>query len=217
MWVISYEKFASKSLIRGNSSFSIALHKHKGYVLKRWIALAAKKHFQELDNIHPRIKYGLPKTILAANSLIVLSILVNTEHSAEAVEHRNGEYSIIRDAEDPQLGMYDKPLPCFGCGIGWFSLLLGFVFPLMWYYATILYFGNYYQKDPRERAGLAASAIAFLPLHSVSLPLLKVLHQTMDRDICRILIEFPSCSSKPVTGAKKKRERNKKIQEPQNH
>ena len=30
----------------------------------------------------------------------------------------------------------------------------------MWYYATILYFGNYYQKDPRERAGLAASAIA---------------------------------------------------------
>jgi len=30
----------------------------------------------------------------------------------------------------------------------------------MWYYATILYFGNYYHKDPRERAGLAASAIA---------------------------------------------------------
>lgn len=30
----------------------------------------------------------------------------------------------------------------------------------MWYYATVLYFGNYYRKDPRERAGLAASAIA---------------------------------------------------------
>lgn len=40
------------------------------------------------------------------------------------------------------------------------SLLLGIVFPLMWYYATILYFGNYYRKDPRERAGLAANAIA---------------------------------------------------------
>jgi hypothetical protein len=40
------------------------------------------------------------------------------------------------------------------------SFLLGFVCPLMWYYATILYFGNYYHKDPRERAGLAASAIA---------------------------------------------------------
>ncbi|RVW51861.1 hypothetical protein CK203_003184 [Vitis vinifera] len=33
----------------------------------------------------------------------------------------------------------------------------------MWYYATILYFCNYYQKDPRERAGLAASAIAKNP------------------------------------------------------
>lgn len=30
----------------------------------------------------------------------------------------------------------------------------------MWYYATFLYFGNYYRKDPRERAGLAAAAIA---------------------------------------------------------
>ncbi|XP_019425276.1 PREDICTED: uncharacterized protein LOC109334111 isoform X3 [Lupinus angustifolius] len=38
----------------------------------------------------------------------------------------------------------------------------GFVCPLMWYYATVLYFGNYYHKDPRERAGLAASAIAAL-------------------------------------------------------
>ncbi|KVH92978.1 hypothetical protein Ccrd_005027 [Cynara cardunculus var. scolymus] len=28
----------------------------------------------------------------------------------------------------------------------------------MWYYATILYFGNYYRKDPRERTGLAASS-----------------------------------------------------------
>ncbi|XVE51900.1 hypothetical protein DITRI_Ditri02bG0078000 [Diplodiscus trichospermus] len=90
------------------------------------------------------------------------SILVNTEHPTEAVEQRNGKYVLIRDVEEPQLGMYDKPLPCFGCGIGWFSLLLGFVFPLMWYYATILYFGNYYRKDPRERAGLAASAIAAL-------------------------------------------------------
>ncbi|XP_058085109.1 large ribosomal subunit protein eL20z-like [Magnolia sinica] len=71
-------------------------------------------------------------------------------------------YTLIRDADDFQGGIYDKPLPCFGCGIGWFSFLLGFVFPLMWYYATILYFGNYYRKDPRERAGLAASAIAAL-------------------------------------------------------
>ncbi|KAM0037870.1 putative inorganic diphosphatase [Helianthus debilis subsp. tardiflorus] len=39
------------------------------------------------------------------------------------------------------------------------SLLFGFIFPLLWYYATTLYFRNYYQKDPRERTGLAASAI----------------------------------------------------------
>ncbi|KAF6156950.1 hypothetical protein GIB67_039711 [Kingdonia uniflora] len=38
--------------------------------------------------------------------------------------------------------------------------LLGFVFPVMWYYATVFYFGNYYRKDPREMAGLATSAIA---------------------------------------------------------
>ncbi|KAI5326670.1 hypothetical protein L3X38_035744 [Prunus dulcis] len=58
-------------------------------------------------------------------------------------------------------GTYDKPLACFGCGIGWFSFLLGFAFPPIWYYATVLYFGNYL-KGPRERPGLAASAIAAL-------------------------------------------------------
>ncbi|KAJ9548104.1 hypothetical protein OSB04_020647 [Centaurea solstitialis] len=72
-------------------------------------------------------------------------------------------YTLIRDAGDFQQGIYDKPLPCFGCGVGWFSFLLGFAFPLMWYYATFLYFGNYYRRDPRERAGLAASAIAVSP------------------------------------------------------
>ncbi|RXH67409.1 hypothetical protein DVH24_027556 [Malus domestica] len=30
----------------------------------------------------------------------------------------------------------------------------------MWYYATFLYFVKYYQKDPRERTGLEASAVA---------------------------------------------------------
>ncbi|XP_043720287.1 uncharacterized protein LOC122667885 isoform X1 [Telopea speciosissima] len=82
--------------------------------------------------------------------------------STEVLDDAKGKYSLLRDTEDGQFGMYDKPLPCFGCGIGWFSFLLGFVFPLLWYYATILYFGNYYRKDPRERAGLAASAIAAL-------------------------------------------------------
>jgi hypothetical protein len=103
--------------------------------------------------------------------------------ATDAADGEKGKYTLIRDPEDFQ-GIYDKPLPCFGCGIGWFSLvffklpcpppspfllyddylfccsfLLGFVFPLMWYYGTFLYFGNYYRKDPRERAGLAAAAI----------------------------------------------------------
>ncbi|PON39412.1 Ribosomal protein [Parasponia andersonii] len=80
----------------------------------------------------------------------------------DAADRNKGKYTLIRDLEDLQTGIYDKPLPCFGCGVGWFSFLLGFVFPLMWYYGTFLYFGNHYRKDPRERAGLAASAIAAL-------------------------------------------------------
>ncbi|XP_057752242.1 uncharacterized protein LOC130970247 [Arachis stenosperma] len=77
-------------------------------------------------------------------------------------EQEKGKYYLIRDPEDLQIGLYDKPLPCLGCGIGWFSFLFGFVCPPLWYFATILYFGNYYRKDPRERAGLGASAITAL-------------------------------------------------------
>ncbi|ONK59334.1 uncharacterized protein A4U43_C08F5370 [Asparagus officinalis] len=73
-----------------------------------------------------------------------------------------GRYYLLKDEEGSRFGIYDKPLPCFGCGIGWFSFLVGFLCPFLWYYATILYFGNYYRRDPRERGGLAASAIAAL-------------------------------------------------------
>ncbi|XAR67130.1 hypothetical protein NMG60_11013573 [Bertholletia excelsa] len=89
-------------------------------------------------------------------------------------DQEKGKYTLIKDMEDFQLGAFDKPLPCFGCGIGWFSFLLGFLIPLMWYYATFLYFGNYYRKDPRERAGLAASAIAAMGCSVVLLILLVV-------------------------------------------
>ncbi|TMX03972.1 hypothetical protein EJD97_012731 [Solanum chilense] len=80
----------------------------------------------------------------------------------DAKEHPSSSNMPPEDVENNQLGIFDRPLPCFGCGIGWFSLLLGFVFPFMWYYATVLYFRNHYQRDPRERAGLAANAIAAL-------------------------------------------------------
>nr|KAJ0225999.1 hypothetical protein LSAT_V11C100038750 [Lactuca sativa] len=34
----------------------------------------------------------------------------------------NDIYNLIRDdADDFQQGIYDKPLPFFGCGVGWFS------------------------------------------------------------------------------------------------
>ncbi|KAI3742121.1 hypothetical protein L1987_59801 [Smallanthus sonchifolius] len=57
----------------------------------------------------------------------------------------------------------------------WFSFLVGFAFPLMWYYATFLYFGNYYQRDPRERAGLADSAIAAMGFSLVLLIIAAIL------------------------------------------
>ncbi|XP_058090335.1 large ribosomal subunit protein eL20z-like [Magnolia sinica] len=81
---------------------------------------------------------------------------------AQMEERNQMKEKLIRDADELQGGTYDKPLPCFGCGIGWFAFLLGFVFPPMWYYATILYFGSYYRKDLRERLGLAVSAFAAL-------------------------------------------------------
>ncbi|KAM2205507.1 hypothetical protein ACFX1S_024990 [Malus domestica] len=71
---------------------------------------------------------------------------VSTGISTDVVNHRSGDYAPIGDQEDPKLGI----------------LLLGFVFPVMWYYATFLYFVKYYQKDPRERTGLEASAVAAL-------------------------------------------------------
>ncbi|XP_072967531.1 uncharacterized protein [Typha angustifolia] len=78
------------------------------------------------------------------------------------VKGGNGRYTLLRDDAAVSHGMYDKRLPCFGCGVGWFCFLVGFLCPLFWFYATVLYFCNYYRKDPRERAGLAASAIAAL-------------------------------------------------------
>nr|VDD01421.1 unnamed protein product [Brassica oleracea] len=79
-------------------------------------------------------------------------------------EQKKGKYVLIRDGGDEEGnelgGLFYMPLPCFGLGIGWLSFLLGFFFPFAWYFATFLYLTNYYRRDPRERSGLAASAIA---------------------------------------------------------
>lgn len=90
----------------------------------------------------------------------MITLVQCTESSTDLKEQQNGDYTLINDVEDIKLGRFDIPLPCCGCGIGWFCFLLGFVFPFMWYYATILYFGGYYHKDPRERPGLAANTVA---------------------------------------------------------
>ncbi|KAG5601928.1 hypothetical protein H5410_033298 [Solanum commersonii] len=114
-------------------------------LLKLQISLAARVVEEEL-----RIRSQNPEYHMDQNLL------------QDAKEHPSNSNMPPEDAENNQLGIFDRPLPCFGCGIGWFSLLLGFVFLFMWYYATILYFRNYYQRDPRERPGLAANAIAAL-------------------------------------------------------
>ncbi|MCE5166391.1 hypothetical protein HAX54_018497, partial [Datura stramonium] len=41
--------------------------------------------------------------------------------AGDAEDREKGKYTLIRDVEDLQIGFYDKPLPCFGCGVGWFS------------------------------------------------------------------------------------------------
>ncbi|XP_031388984.1 uncharacterized protein LOC116201733 isoform X1 [Punica granatum] len=46
---------------------------------------------------------------------------MDQKHSNVGVDQEKGDYTPLKDEEDPKLGLYDKPLPCFGCGIGWFS------------------------------------------------------------------------------------------------
>ncbi|KAM2723340.1 hypothetical protein EV1_026316 [Malus domestica] len=125
---------------------SIFLHYASGEGLRNDLELVRSSSEKHLELLRPSARLS---TIFKGQA-------------TEAADPEKGKYTLIRDADDFPSGMYEKQLPCFGCGIGWFSFLLGFVFPLMWYYATVLYFGNFYRKDPRERAGLAASAIAAL-------------------------------------------------------
>ncbi|MCO5574300.1 hypothetical protein L7F22_028082 [Adiantum nelumboides] len=72
----------------------------------------------------------------------------------------NGGYIALEDGTFG--GMFDKPLRCFGCGIGWLLFLVGIIFPIAWFAGTILYLIGYSRSDPRERAGLGACAAAAL-------------------------------------------------------
>lgn len=62
---------------------------------------------------------------LDLNAIFFPKILTNfmavAGQSTDAAGHGKGKYALIRDPEVFQTGVYDKPLPFFGCGIGWFS------------------------------------------------------------------------------------------------
>lgn len=54
--------------------------------------------------------------------MFVLTIfMAMTGQAMDVADHEKGNYTLIRGPEDFQTGLYDKPLPCYGCGIGWFS------------------------------------------------------------------------------------------------
>lgn len=50
-----------------------------------------------------------------------IAFFLHAALSKDASEHQKGEYILIQNVEEGQLGLFDQPLPCFGCGIGWFS------------------------------------------------------------------------------------------------
>ncbi|KAJ1685474.1 hypothetical protein LUZ63_016864 [Rhynchospora breviuscula] len=85
-----------------------------------------------------------------------------------------GTYALIKDVEDPRLTMFDRPLPCFGCGIGWCSFLLGFLCPVIWYVAAAMHIFKYYHRDPRERPGLTACSFMAIVCTVVVLIVLAV-------------------------------------------
>uniref|UniRef100_A0A0E0KZ81 Uncharacterized protein n=1 Tax=Oryza punctata TaxID=4537 RepID=A0A0E0KZ81_ORYPU len=51
----------------------------------------------------------------------------------------------------------------------------GFLCPLIWYIAALLYYCKYYNRDPRERPGLAASAFLAVIFTAATIVTLSVL------------------------------------------
>ncbi|KAL5566907.1 hypothetical protein UlMin_030071 [Ulmus minor] len=114
--------------------------------------------------LQPNVLPSSNQTISGFSSIEQGGNRENTEAVAVQILGERGGGSSLSETQEARSsgGLYDRPLPCFGCGIGWFSFLLGFVFPPLWYVAAVLFLAKYYKKDPRERPGLAASAIAAL-------------------------------------------------------
>lgn len=58
---------------------------------------------------------------LIMKPIFTLCCYTHLGQGKDASDHVRSKYTLLRDVEDSQVGLYDKPLPCFGCGIGWFS------------------------------------------------------------------------------------------------
>ncbi|CAK9202815.1 unnamed protein product [Sphagnum jensenii] len=84
-----------------------------------------------------------------------------------------GDYLHASDTQ-ASVGLYENPLPCCGCGIGWFLFLSGFLLPILWYYGAFLFFTSNYHNDPRERPALVACSIAAL-VNTVALAIALVI------------------------------------------
>lgn len=85
-------------------------------------------------------------------------LIIHLGQGKDVSDHIRSKYTLLRDVEDSQVGLYDKPLPCFGCGIGWFSWVL-------WNFVVYKHF--------RECLSLLTSCFEFPNLHFVSLSVLQ--------------------------------------------
>ncbi|KAL0346726.1 UNVERIFIED_CONTAM: hypothetical protein Scaly_1688600 [Sesamum calycinum] len=102
-----------------------------------------------------------PLKLHVCNKCKTLAYII--EQKADGMDREKGKHTLSEMTKSHNWG-YMTDL--FGCGIGWFSQVsVGFLVPLMWYHATILYFGNYYRKDPRNEQDLPPPRL--LPWHAL--------------------------------------------------
>ncbi|KAK8654727.1 hypothetical protein V6N13_107328 [Hibiscus sabdariffa] len=111
----------------------------------------------------PRRSFGVPSTSALRHTWI--KVLLSMSHLLDTIHYLKGKHRMQRVRASMHLSKTRRiSKQGFSTNLSHaLAVVLDgsrFLCPLMWYYATFLYFGNHYRKDPRERAGLAASAIA---------------------------------------------------------
>lgn len=63
------------------------------------------------------MKHSFQKNLMLSSKSWI-SVLI------DALVSGKRRYTLVKDVDDMETGVYDKPLPCFGCGIGWFLWVL---------------------------------------------------------------------------------------------